>query len=105
LGDLPVLTIEATKVTTRCGQGINACSGEKMKQGLLLYGIHADGTGIPVSKAVQLSLNVDSRAANTVFPCMNPAIVRTKMTSNHVPGKLFLITSQLAPFTSFNYFH
>jgi len=56
LGYLPVLTVEATKITAGGSDGEGSSSREKVKEGFFLDRVNVDGTGIAIGDGVQFSL-------------------------------------------------
>ena len=75
-----VLTVEATEVTTRTGEGETRGAGMEMVEGLLLDGVDGKGTGTAVDLADEHTVLIPAAAAHTRLAVSNMAVVGAELT-------------------------
>ncbi len=84
LGDIPVLTKEATHVATGGAQAEDARAGKKVIERLLFDGIDLKRGGRGIAETVQLSVLVDSDVAETGLAWANVAMAGAEVTVNAI---------------------
>lgn len=73
---MPVLTVFAVQVTARRGDGKNLRARQKMKKGLLFYGVNVDGAGISIDDRPQHAVYIDPDPALPALARLNQAQLR-----------------------------
>jgi len=80
LGNLPVLAVQAPKITSRRGDGKDPGTGIKMKQRLFLNRIHMHRTGIPIGQGIKLAIDIYLGPADASIPWLEVAPIRADLT-------------------------
>lgn len=84
LGDLPVLTVLATKIATCACHREATGARQELVEGFLLDGVDGKGTGFSIALGIEFPVDVGSGTTNAALSFRDDTLMGTKM-AFHLP--------------------